>query len=219
MGEQTHMDPYRTLAGPGTGEYEEKRSRFLSFCAPVRTEEEALAFIAQVKAAHKMANHHVWAYHLRQNHLTRYTDDGEPSGTAGLPVLNLLERGEILDAAVVVVRYFGGTLLGTGGLVRAYGESAGLAVRAAGIATMAPCRIYELDCAYGEYDRMERLLRDLGATVTDSEFTDKVRLRVALAQEKGESLCAQVQELTRGGSLPQYLETRFEPVPAQDGLR
>ncbi len=212
MEEKKNQLPYRTLAQQGEAEFTEKRSRFIGYCAPVCSEQQALEFIAKIKNMHKTANHHVWAYNLRQDHLLRYTDDGEPSGTAGLPVLNVLERGRIVDAVIVVVRYFGGTLLGTGGLVRAYGEGASIAVHAAGVATMAPCCIYTLECGYGDYDRLERLLRDSGAAVTDSAFTDKVSLTVALAQEKGDKLCEDVRELTRGSSLPVYVETRFECV-------
>ena len=207
--------PYRTLAARGEEEFTEKRSRFIGYCAPAESEHAALDFIASIKAMHKTASHNVWAYNLRESHLVRYTDDGEPSGTAGLPVLDVLKRGEIVDAVIVITRYFGGTLLGTGGLVRAYGEGASRAVRAAGVATMAPCSIYTLDCAYGDYDRLERLLRELGATVTDSAFTDRVALRVALAQADGPRLCADVRELTRGETAPAFLETRYERVSVE----
>ncbi len=209
------QESYRTLAGRGEIELVEKRSRFLGHCAPVRTEREALDFVAQIKALHKTATHNVWAYSVRENHLTRYTDDGEPSGTAGLPVLDVLKRGGIVDAAIVVTRYFGGTLLGTGGLVRAYGESASRAVRAGGVALMAPCTVFRLECGYADYDRVERLLQTLNARVTDSAFTDRVALTVAVEQARGQMLCAELRELTRGGSVPALVETRFEPVSVE----
>ncbi len=207
--------PYRTPDARAEAELTEKRSRFIGCCAPVQSEAEAQDFIAQVKAMHKTATHHVWAYNLRDGNLARYTDDGEPSGTAGLPVLDVLKRGNIVDAAIVVVRYFGGTLLGTGGLVHAYGESATIAARAAGVAVMAPCSIYAVACAYGDYDRLERLLRDSGATIVESAFTDTVALTTAIAQDKGAQLCADIAELTRGASVPVFRETRYERVAVE----
>lgn len=213
--EQKTENAYRTLAKRAEAEFVEKRSRFIGYCAPVKTEQEALDFIASIKAMHKTATHNVWAYNLREGHLVRYTDDGEPSGTAGLPVLNVLTRGEIVDAAIVVTRYFGGTLLGKGGLVSAYGDGANMAVRASGVATMAPCSTYMLECAYNEYDRVERLLRDIGARVLDSSFTDKVTITAAIAQENGEKLCDELRELTRGSVVPEYIETKFECVSVE----
>ncbi len=207
--------PYRTLAARAQAELTEKRSRFIGYCAPVQSEAAAQDFVAEIKAMHKTASHHVWAYNLRDGNLMRYTDDGEPSGTAGLPVLDVLGRGQIVDAAIVVVRYFGGTLLGTGGLVHAYGEAATIAVRSSGVAVMAPCSLYTIECAYGDYDRLERLLRDSGATVTDSAFTDKVSLTVATLQENGEDLSAGVSELTRGASVPAFIETRYACVAVE----
>ena len=113
------MQPYTTLAGYGTDEFVEKRSRFIGYAAPVTTEAEAVDFIARIRALHREASHNVYAYALREGQVRRYSDDGEPQGTAGVPVLDVLQKQEIVDAVVVVTRYFGGTLLGAGGLVRA----------------------------------------------------------------------------------------------------
>ncbi|MEG2233310.1 MAG: YigZ family protein [Oscillospiraceae bacterium] len=213
--EQKLEKQYRTLAKRAESEFTEKRSRFIGYCAPVSSEEQALEFIGEIKSMHRTASHNVWAYSLRQSNLMRFTDDKEPSGTAGLPVLDVIKRGEIEDAAIVVTRYFGGTLLGTGGLVRAYGEGASLAVRASGIAVMSPCRIYSLTCEYSEYDRIAQLLQKLGASVTDSEFTDSVSMTVALAQESGDRLCEEINELTRGMRKPEYIETKFEQTSVE----
>ncbi|MEA5051567.1 MAG: YigZ family protein [Oscillospiraceae bacterium] len=205
-------DGYRTLKRAARAELTEKRSRFIAAAAPVRTEAQALALLETVRAANRQASHNVWAYVLRENNLQRYSDDGEPQGTAGLPVLDVLARGGLTDAAVVVTRYFGGTLLGTGGLVRAYGEAASRAVAAAGIAVMEVCAVYELTCAYAEYDRLQRLLPPLGAAVEDSAFTDAVRLRVALPRENAPALCAQLVELTRGQQAPKLLGEKYVDV-------
>ena len=110
---------YKTLKRPAEASFVEKKSRFIGYCAPVKTEKEALDFVNSIREQHRTATHNVFAYSLREGNLCRYSDDGEPQGTAGLPVLDVLTRGGIVDAAIVVTRYFGGTLLGTGGLVRA----------------------------------------------------------------------------------------------------
>ena len=203
---------YCTAAQRGQAEFTEKRSRFLGFCSPARTEAEALGFLEEIRAAHRTATHNVWAFSLRENSLCRYSDDGEPQGTAGLPVLDVLRRPGVTDAVLVVTRYFGGTLLGTGGLVRAYTRAAQEALASARVARMAPCDIFALRCAYADYDRLARLLDSLGAAVSASEFGADVSLTVALAQEKSERLCGEVRELTRGESVPKFLETRFEPI-------
>ena len=207
-------DAYQTLRESGAAELVEKRSKFVAAAAPVSTEAQALAFLENIRAAHRQASHNVYAYVLREGNLQRYSDDGEPQGTAGLPVLDVLARGGITDAVIVVTRYFGGTLLGTGGLVRAYGEAASRAVTAAGVAVMEVCAVYGLTCAYTDYDRLQRLLAGLGATVEESEFTDAVRLQVALQRERGEALVAQITELTRGQSAPQLLCEKYVDIGA-----
>jgi len=115
---------YKTVSKEGTAEIVEKKSRFIASVKPVSTEEEALEFVSQVKAKYRDARHNVYAYVVTENNISRFTDDGEPSGTAGAPVLDVILKEGLTDVAIVVTRYFGGTLLGTGGLVRAYGKSA-----------------------------------------------------------------------------------------------
>ena len=124
-------EEYRTLHSSSQDEFTEKRSRFIGYACPVTTEDEALAFIAKIKKQHWDAKHNVYAYVLRDWQIRRYSDDGEPQGTAGIPVLDVLIKGDVTDAVIVVTRYFGGILLGGGGLVRAYGHAASIAVRAA----------------------------------------------------------------------------------------
>ncbi|MEA4911229.1 MAG: YigZ family protein [Oscillospiraceae bacterium] len=205
-------DGYKTLRKSGAAELTEKRSKFIAAAAPVSAEAQALSFLASVRAAHRQASHNVYAYALREDNLQRYSDDGEPQGTAGLPVLDVLSRGGLTDAVIVVTRYFEGTLLGTGGLVRAYGEAAARAVAAAGVVVLEVCAVYEVTCAYAEYDRLQRLLAELGARVEQSEFTDAVRLQVALRRELGPALAAQVTELTRGQSTPRLLCEKYADV-------
>ena len=129
---------YRTIAAPAEDEFIEKKSRFIGYIAPVTTEQEAAAFIESVRARHREARHNCYAYRLRQNNLARFSDDGEPSGTAGRPILEVLQREDLTDVCVVVTRYFGGILLGTGGLARAYTQGCKIAVAAAGVLCMYP---------------------------------------------------------------------------------
>ena len=151
------MDSYQTINGSSQGEYEEKKSRFIAYLSHVEAEEEALAFITDVKARHPMARHHVYAYALRAENRVRYSDDGEPQKTAGLPTLSVLQHAELVDVACVVVRYFGGTLLGTGGLVRAYTKATQNAVVLARTASFAPCCDVVICVNKVDLCRLERL--------------------------------------------------------------
>ena len=146
------MAAYKTIAAPAEAEIVEKKSRFIGQIAPVSTEEEALAFIAEVKAAHRMARHNVYAYVLRGGRV-RYTDDGEPAKTAGMPTLEAIQHAGLEDVAVVVTRYFGGILLGTGGLVRAYTDATKAAIEAADIVTVSVCVDIVLEVPYGLYEQ------------------------------------------------------------------
>ena len=142
---------YQTAAREAEDAFVERRSRFIGAICPVQTEEDALAFVAKRKKAHWDATHHVYAYVLRQEGIRRYSDDGEPQGTAGMPVLDVLLKEALSDCVVVVTRYFGGILLGGGGLVRAYSHGASLAVAAGGLQVMRLCDIVRLSCSYGQY--------------------------------------------------------------------
>ena len=135
-----------TLGCEASAEFEEKKSVFIGHAKPIKTEEEALAFIKSKKAEYSDARHNVWAYRLRGDVVMRCSDDGEPQGSAGVPVLDTLKKSGVSDAVIVVTRYFGGILLGAVGLVRAYSHTASLALEAAGIVTYEPYTEYELEC-------------------------------------------------------------------------
>ena len=139
---------YRTIAQAVTASFIEKKSEFIATLVPVQTADAAIACIEEVRKANRKARHNVYAYILRENHMTRYSDDGEPQGTAGVPVLNVLQKQNLTDVCCVVTRYFGGILLGGGGLVRAYSHSAALAVEAAQIQTKISCHPVTLKMAY-----------------------------------------------------------------------
>ena len=203
---------YVTLRKEASAELEDRKSIFIARAKPVSQEKEALDFLNSIKAEDRTATHNVFAYRLRDRNFSRYSDDGEPSGTAGLPVLDILERGEITDAIIVVTRYFGGTLLGTGGLVRAYSGAAGKAAEEAGIVTMEESGIYEFVCGYPEYERAVRIIREAGAEITASEFLDQVRISYIANSDKESKIEPALQELSRGKNAPVLLESGFFPA-------
>jgi uncharacterized YigZ family protein len=177
------MVEYQTIAQEASGELVERRSRFIGYAKPVETEEEAVSFIHAVKALNRAANHNVYAYSLRSSQLKRCSDDGEPQGTAGVPVLEVLVKSGVTDAVVVVTRYFGGILLGTGGLVRAYSHSASLALQQAKVITMRSCLMAEVCCDYSQYGRLAALIPESGGVVEDTDFTDKICVRFHMSDE------------------------------------
>jgi len=189
---------YTTIKQETSAEFIEKRSRFIGYIKPVTTEEEAIEFIEGLRARHWDATHNVYAYSLRAGNTCRYSDDGEPSGTAGTPVLSVLTKGGITDAVIVVTRYFGGVLLGAGGLVRAYSHSAALAVEAAGLVTMRSCRLCRTSCDYSQYGRVSSLIPECGGVIDASEFTDVVSLDFHMTDEQLERMLPQLADATCG---------------------
>lgn len=189
---------YTTLRAEAHVTFEEKRSVFIGHAAPVSKEAEALAFLSRIRSEYPDATHNVYAYVLRENSTVRYSDDREPQGTAGMPTLDILRKREITDAILVVTRYFGGTLLGAGGLVRAYSQAAKMAADAAGVVLRARLALYELICQYGEYQKLLPFLQANGVTVTDTAFADRVTLSLRLLYEQRESFETRLTEVTNG---------------------
>ena len=187
-----------TLACEAEATLEEKRSVFIADAAPVSSEEEARTFLEKIRHKYADANHHVYAYDLAGGVVSRYSDDSQPQGTAGMPVLNVIKMSGATDVCVVVTRYFGGTLLGTGGLVRAYSGAAKLALDAAGIVEMAPFSICEIHCSYAEYQRLTVQLPKWGASEENASFGSDVTVTAATPVENTEALDAAVSELTKG---------------------
>ena len=188
---------YRTVRDLGTDEFTEKRSRFIGHCRPVITEEQAQRFLEDLRARYWDASHNVYAYILRSG-VQRFSDDGEPQGTGGVPMLEILRKGGLTDVMVVATRYFGGILLGGGGLVRAYGHTASIAVRAAGVVRMVDCALLRLTCAYGDYGRVQGLIPAAGGAVDASDFTDRVTLQLHIPPEALPGLTARLADATGG---------------------
>ena len=207
---------YKTIRGFGTDEFVERKSRFIGSIQPVSTEEEAVAFIQSVKERHREANHNVYAYVLREGQIRRYSDDGEPQGTAGQPMLNVFQREEVQNVCCVVTRYFGGILLGAGGLTRAYGGTAKLALDSAGLSRMRLWASLAVPCSYPLYERMRLLAEQCGGVVVDTDFGADVVLTVQLPAEDVAGFRAKVTELSAGGVEPLLLEEAFQPGPREE---
>lgn len=208
--------PYNRLASEARIEFTEQRSRFIGLGRPVADESEALAYLEAVKNEFPDARHHVYAYTLsRDQFLQRFSDDGEPSGTAGAPVLNILQRNGLSQSILVVVRYFGGILLGTGGLTRAYGSAAALCVQAAGIVRMLPCLNYQVVLSYADYDALTRLVTKFGARITATGFGLDVDIEISVPLEQAEDFLFQVSEISRGSALVEEKGRGYLAEPAK----
>ena len=203
---------YGTVLQEAEASFVEKRSRFIGRCRPVATEEEAQDFIAGVRKRHWDAAHNVWAYVLRDGAM-RYSDDREPQGTAGQPALNVLLKRELTDCAVVITRYFGGILLGAGGLTRAYAQGAAQAVQAAGEADMRPCLRGDIRCSYAQYGMVAPLVAACGGVVEEADYTEAVRVRFHLPQERRGELEKALTERSCGSLMVEEVEKIHLPFP------
>ena len=192
------MNTYKTVRQFASDELVEKRSRFIGYCKPVTTQDEAVAFINEIKTKHWDARHNVYAYVIRAEGVSRYSDDNEPQGTAGIPVLDAIRKRDITDCVVVVTRYFGGVLLGAGGLVRAYSAAAKLAIDAAQEREMVMCSVCTLSCSYTMYGRIPALIASFDGMVDDSSFTDEVSLVFHLPEDKLPALNKALSEESSG---------------------
>lgn len=177
------MKEYLTIRHKSNTEFTEKRSRFIGAAFPVTTKEEAEAIISETKSKYWDAKHNVYAYILREGNIKRFTDDGEPQGTAGMPVLDVIDKKGLVDVLVIVTRYFGGILLGTGGLVHAYSHSASLAVDEAEIISMTPVTECEIVCDYSFYGTIQAFLNNNGCKEIESEFEDNVKLNFCVKSD------------------------------------
>ena len=195
------MEAYKTIQGTAQARIEEKKSEFIAHAAFADTEEKALAFLNGIRAKHRTANHNVYAYILRDGARMRYSDDGEPAKTSGLPTLEAIRHAGLVDCIVVTTRYFGGTLLGTGGLVRAYTQAANAAIAAARVVTMRVCVRGTWTVDYALYDTAQRLLADCGARAGQAAFTDRVAVPFTMLADGWPALEQKVREICRGAAV------------------
>ena len=189
---------YKTVLENACDEFVEKRSRFIGYCKPVKTEQEAIDFINEKRSEHWNATHNVYAYSLREGNIKRYSDDGEPSGRAGMPVLDVIVKNEIFDVVVVVTRYFGGVLLGTGGLVRAYSHGSKIAVEAAKPVIMQNCLVCVARCAYNQYGKVSSLIIGVGAAVDDTVYESDVLVKFHIKPDLLGTLNKKLADATSG---------------------
>lgn len=206
------MKTYLVPHGYGEAELVEKRSRFIGHVWRVGDEAEALAHLNEMRQKHWDATHNVYAYIIRENGIMRYSDDGEPSGTSGMPTLNVFRQEEVQNVLCVITRYFGGVLLGAGGLVRAYSAAAKLALDAAGIDEMAQWREVLISCSYAQFERVKRLMGEFSAVTENSDFGTDVVIEALLREDQTDEFAAKLTDMTAGTALCESVGECFRGV-------
>ena len=192
---------YLTISQPAEASFVEKKSEFIGYIAPVKNGDEAVEFVNKIKSMHRKARHNVYAYIVREDNISRYSDDGEPQGTAGVPVLDVLRKRRLTDVCIVVTRYFGGILLGGGGLVRAYSHAASLACDAAQIMDMRLCHRLRISADYGMYGKISYILPSFDTITESSDFGSDVALEVLVLSEKLDAFTKELTEVTNGAAV------------------
>ncbi len=210
------MKPYKTLLRAASDEFVVNKSRFIGHGCPCETEEAALAFLAGIRARHKDATHNCYAYIVGANMgIMRYSDDGEPGGTAGMPIIEVMKARGVTNCAVVVTRYFGGILLGAGGLVRAYSQGAAAALNACGVGVMHPTARYLLEVPYPMLGRLEFFLKTEPVIVEEKQFADAVILTLVVRTSDEEAFAARLTNMSEGRLEPLRCEEFYRPWPEE----
>lgn len=207
------MEEYLVPTGFGEDEFTEKKSRFIGRVWPAETEQEALDRIAEMKKQHYDATHNCWAYVIKDG-AVRFSDDGEPGGTAGMPMVQVLQKEGLFNIVCVVTRYFGGTLLGAGGLVRAYTKGAKIAIDAAGKSMKRVWSVLYVPCPYHFYDRVKLEVEAFGGIIRDTQYGAEVELEILIAQPQAQAFTEKLTDLTAGTveTMETGLEYRAFPV-------
>ena len=209
MPDSQSLKPYQTIQKAGESEIVINKSRFLGYCIPVSSEEEAQEALAQIRKKHYDARHCCYAFRLHEGGIVRSSDDGEPSGTAGAPILGVLLGAGVENVLCAVVRYFGGVLLGMGGLVRAYGKAASEALSQAGTLQIRVCARLLVAVSYSSYNLLEPMIRQKGYPC-EADFAEQVTLTLLLPAEESETLITAITEKTDGGAKIQPLGKSLE---------
>ena len=205
------MDNFITVLGESTGEITEKRSKFIATVRHCDTEDDANAFIAEMRSKYWDAKHNVFAYCVNDGAAIRFSDDNEPHSTAGKPVLDVITGNALKNVAIVVTRYFGGILLGTGGLVHAYSSSASLAVQNAKIAQMIPCVTYKTVCDYSEHSKMINLIENHNGNIDSTDFADKITLTYTFKKEETQTFITNLNEIFSAKLTAEFIEEKISP--------
>lgn len=203
---------YITLDNYAFEEYTVNKSRFIGYACPVLSSEEAVEFIASIRQKHSDATHNVYAYAVRSPEYSRYSDDGEPQGTAGMPVLDVIKKSGLTDCCIVVTRYFGGILLGTGGLVRAYSHSAKLAVEKAGIVKMSMCSQMVCICDYSFYPKLSALIPDCHGVIENTVFGENVSIAFRIPEYEEPSFAEKLTQLSFGKLKAEKTGSKFDKI-------
>ena len=212
------MNEFKIPLGHGEAEFTEKRSRFIGRVWHTDTEQQALEHIKEMRENHWDAAHNVYAYIIRSGGIMRFSDDGEPQGTSGMPVLNIFRTGEIFDCCCVVTRYFGGVLLGTGGLVRAYSHTAKLALEAAGTGTMGPWTRSIISCTYSQFERVRDEISGFGGEIDSTDFGTDVVLECVIPRQAMEPFSERLIELTSATASVIEIGTEMRAIPTDSQL-
>ena len=200
----------KRLRHPAEIEFVERKSVFIGYSAIVKNEEEALSIIKERKKKFADATHNVYAYIIGDGTIARYSDDGEPQGTSGMPTLNAIRMSGITDVCVVTTRYFGGILLGAGGLVRAYSTAASMALEAGGISVFEKYIEYEISCPYSDYNKIQLLLSAYDVIIDNTDFGSDIKIKYAVAEDKDEKLKLNITESFAARLIPTQIGNRFD---------
>lgn len=212
------MDVYKTLLREARDEYIVNKSRFIGSAAPVTSPEQALAFLEKIRQEFRDATHNCYAYIIGKNAgIMRYSDDGEPGGTAGMPIIEVMKARGVVDCAVVVTRYFGGVLLGAGGLVRAYSHSCALALDAAKVCQMHATKKYMLEVAYPLWDKLQHAMKTMPIRVENTEFTSAVAFELSVRERDAENVLSELTRVTDGRLDYLFMEESYSPWEEREG--
>lgn len=203
---------YKTVAGEGEALLVEKKSKFITHIKPVSEEREALEFLAQMRSEYSDATHNVYAYIIDENNIFRYSDDGEPGGTAGMPVLDTIRKEGLVDVAAVVTRYFGGTLLGTGGLVHAYGTACRMGLENAGIVTRVLCERYSVRINYTLLGKVQYKIASEGYILEDTIYGNEVEFLLCLRKEEIKKFTEDITEITGGTAIIKKIGEKYTDI-------
>ena len=204
------MDSYITLREYASFEYEDRKSIFIGESAPVESEAEALAFIDRVKKNYPDANHHVYAYVIRENSIMRFSDDREPQGTAGMPVLDVIRKKGCTNTVAVVTRYFGGTLLGTGGLVRAYTSAAQGAILKSGIITYDVYSEIKVISSYSDFQKLAPIFAECGFSIENTRYTDLVEINGKIVKSSSDIFLDKLVQSSSGRIKTEIISEKYD---------
>ncbi len=202
-------DVYKTVSRRAQATVIEKKSKFIASVSPADNEKDAVDFVNEIRSRYPDATHNVYAYVIDENNIFRYSDDGEPSGTAGMPVLDAVRKRGIVDAAVVVTRYFGGTLLGTGGLVHTYGASAVKGLNAAGIVIRRLCDIVSVKVDYSLLGKMQHEIMSKGYILEDTVYEDSVSFMIACPVSDTARVISEITDLTNARAVCEVIDNKY----------